>query len=215
MWLGQSMTVADLSFKQRSPYAPARILPDRRRYCRVALTLLGRLMRADKSEFPCKLVIISVTSLSISTAAELATDEPVVVYFDFLGGLQGRVRRQFEGGVTIELEATKKKRERLASQLTWLINRHELDGIDNRRFERVAGHEEPIQITFGEGTQLMARVLDVSISGASISAEKRPEIGTIVHVGKYRSRVARHHNSGFAVEFLDIDTSALLTRHFS
>ncbi len=40
---------------------------DRRRHKRVSLTLLGRFMRANKQEFPCKLVDISVGGDALRT----------------------------------------------------------------------------------------------------------------------------------------------------
>ena len=175
------MPVASQSLKRSSsPYAPARILPDRRRHCRVALTLLGRFMRADKSEFPCKLVIISVGGAAIMSSSEVEIDEPVVAYFDALGGLEGKVRRVFEGGFTLDLDNSASKRERLAAQLTWLINRHELDGVDVRRFERVSAADTVVRLTLADHAAVDAQILDVSLSGASIASTHRPEIGSLI-----------------------------------
>ncbi len=210
------MSVAAKSLKRSSsPYAPARILPDRRLHCRVALTLLGRFMRANKFEFPCKLSIISISGASIMTTTDVEIDEPIVAYFDALGSIEGRVRRQFEGGFTLSLAASFRKRERLASQLTWLINRHELDGINGRRFERVASGDPNITMTLGDNETFNARVIDISLSGASIASDLRPEIGSLVTLGKYRGQVMRHHEKGFGVEFVDVDATQMLSRHFT
>jgi hypothetical protein len=65
-----------------------------------------------------------------------------------------------------------------------------------------------------EGITLTCRVLDVSISGASIATPARPEIGTEVTLGKLRARVVRHHPQGFGVQFLDIQNPTALRRHF-
>lgn len=210
-----NMPVASKSLSQSSSYAPARILPDRRRHCRVALTLLGRFMRVDRSEYPCKLMVISVSGASIMSTTGVEIDEPIVAYFDALGGIEGRVRRLFEGGYTISLHATQARRERLAAQLTWLINRHEMDGVDGRRFERVSAAETALALTLNDNTQVLARILDVSLSGASIASEARPDVGSIITLGKYRGQVTRHHDNGFGIEFIDIDASQMLSRHFS
>jgi hypothetical protein len=58
------------------------------------------------------------------------------------------------------------------------------------------------------------RVLDVSISGASVETEARPAIGAEVVLGKLRARVVRHHVVGLGLEFTDIQNPDALRRYF-
>lgn len=197
-------------------YTPARLLPqDGKRHARVALTVLGRFMRADKTEHPCKLAVISVTGASIMSTQDLEIDEPVIAHFDELGVLEGIVRRKFTGGFTISLEASKTRQEKLAAQLTWLINRSELDSIDKRRFSRVAVEKKAIKITLGDGRQIPGSILDISVSGASIASLYRPELGALIQVGKYQGRVMRYHAKGFGIEFVNQNPNALDERKAS
>ena len=67
-------------------------------------------------------------------------------------------------------------------------------------------------VQLAEGIVLNCRVLDVSISGASVATPARPDIGTEVMLGKLRARVVRHHPEGFGVQFIDIQNPTALRR---
>lgn len=187
---------------------------DLRRHKRVPLTLLGRFMRANKQEYPCRLVDISVGGAALKSPVSVDDGEAIIVYLEYLGGLEGRVVRQFAGGFAIELNATLHKREKLAAQLTWLINQSELDPGEARRHDRVAPRNPSSSLTLADGNCVACQVLDVSISGAAIATEARPLVGSEVWLAKLRSRVVRHHERGIAVRFMDIQQPTALRRYF-
>jgi hypothetical protein len=137
----------------------------------------------------------------------------LVAYFDHIGGIEGEVVRQFEGGFAIKINATRHKREKLAAQLTWLANRTEL-AAEGRRHDRITPTNGDSTLQLAEGIVLTCRVLDVSISGASIATPARPELGSEVMLGKLRARVVRHHAQGFGVQFIDIQKPTALRRYF-
>jgi hypothetical protein len=56
---------------------------------------------------------------------------------------------------------------------------------------------------FADGTIMNCLILDVSVSGAAISAPTIPEIGTILAIGTIVGRVIRHFKGGFGVRFLE------------
>lgn len=181
--------------------------PDRRRHRRVTVTLLGRFMRASKQEFTCKLVDVSVGGAAIHTPVEVDMGERILATFDHIGAIEGTVVRIFPGGFAIELIATQYKRDKLAAQITWLMNRHELgDAADVRRHERIAIANSRKQATLklDEGVAIPVRVLDFSMSGCSIATIARPPLGQSVFVGKLKGRVVRHHAEGIGVEFLTL-----------
>ena len=45
------------------------------------------------------------------------------------------------------------------------------------------------------------RIIDISLSGAGIATQERPEIGAHVTIGRIPGRVVRHLDAGFAIEF--------------
>ena len=106
--------------------------------------------------------------------------ERVVAYFDHIGGIEGKVVREFEGGFAFKIDATKHKREKLAAQLTWLANRSELGATTAGATSASRRTTASPTLQLSEGIVLTCRVLDVSISGASIATPARPEIGTEV-----------------------------------
>lgn len=187
---------------------------DRRRHRRVDLTLLGRFMRANKEEYPCKLRDISVGGAALIAPVEVEPGERIVTYFDQLGGLEGTVTRIFDGGFAIAFVATRHKREKLAALLTWIINRSELKPEDQRQHERVVPARSESMLQLDEGIAIACRVIDVSISGASVGTEARPEIGAEVVLGKLRAVVVRHHRDGIGVRFKDIQNPTALRKHF-
>ena len=179
--------------------------PDRRRHRRIPVTLLGRFMRASKEEHSAKLVDISISGAAIHTNVEVAVGERIVATFDNIGAIEGHVVRTFPGGFALELQATQYKRDKLAAQIAWLINRHELgEAAEVRRHERIAIANSKSQtlLKLDEGVTIPVNILDFSMSGASIATAARPPIGHEVQVGKIKARVVRHHEEGIGVEFM-------------
>lgn len=179
---------------------------DRRRHRRVAVTLHGRFMRESKQEYPCKLVDISVSGAAIDTAAEVESGERIVATFEHLGCIEGRVVRKLVGGFAIELQATQYKRDKLAGQIAWLMNRHELgEGAEARRHERIASAStKEVVLKLDEGVSIPVSVIDFSMSGTSVATTARPPIGQLVQIGKLKGKVIRHHDEGIGIEFLAI-----------
>lgn len=189
-------------------------LADRRRHKRVNVTLLGRFMRFNKQEYPCKLVDISVGGAAVMSPVTVDDDERIVAYFDYIGGIEGKVARSFEGGFAIRLSVTAHKREKLAAQLTWLLNRSGSLVADDRLHGRSLPANDRSTLQLDEGIVVPCRVMDISVSGASLDTQARPEVGREVLLGKLRARVTRHHAGGIGVQFLDIQHPAALRRYF-
>lgn len=208
------MSLLAAPYARQAEVLATRVAPDRRRHKRVSITLLGRFMRANKQEYPCKLHDISVGGAAMMSPIPVPEGERIVAYFDHIGGLEGLVARSFEGGFAIRFNATQHKREKLAAQLTWLINRDELTGIEERRHERIVPRNGMSSLKLAEGLVIACQVLDVSISGASIATEARPAIGTEIVLGKLRGRVVRYHDHGIGLQFIDIQNPLALRRYF-
>lgn len=195
---------------------PPQVRPtlDRRENRRVPIVLLGRFMRASRHEYPCKLTDMSVTGAAMHSPVAVEPGEHIVAYFDHIGGIEGTVIRTFEGGFAIAMTATQHKREKIAAQLTWLINRHELPLAPERRHERSRVANEKSTLKLDEGITVECRILDVSLSGASIATTARPPVSAEIVFGKLRCRVTRHHDQGIAVAFLDIQEPEAIRKYF-
>jgi PilZ domain len=191
----------------------ARATTERRSHKRVPVVLLGRFMRSSRQEYPCKLIDVSVSGAAMMSPVAVETGERIVAYFDQLGGIEGEVARVFDGGFAIRMLATQHKREKIAALLTYIINKHELPSDLNRRHERTRVNETTT-LKLDEGISVECRVLDISLSGASIETTARPPIGSKILFGKLRCEVRRHHDHGIGVAFLDIQEPEAIRKYF-
>ncbi len=171
-------------------------------------------MRGNRQEYPCKLNDISVGGASIYAPVDVDVGERIVAYFDQIAGLEGTVCRLYSGGFAIGLDVTQHKREKLAAQLTWLINRHEFNGLEAREHERIPVLSSSQALTLAEGLTISCTIIDVSMSGASVATPARPELGMEVKLGNLRARVARHHDQGIGLKFIDVQSQNALRRYF-
>jgi PilZ domain len=191
---------------------------EQRRTKRVSITLLGRFMRAlTREEATCRLVDISIGGASLLSDTAPQLGEQVVIQFEELGGLEANVIRVVPGGFAVQFTASHRRRQKLAAQITWLLNRHELAAADQRRpgHDRIAITPKPIRIKLADGSFVERNVIDVSISGASIDIEERPNIGDKILVGRLPATVVRHHKRGIGVEFDRIQDISNIKDHFS
>ena len=189
-----------------APLPKVRSLPlaeERRRHQRVKVNLLGRYMLADRREFPCQVVNMSPGGIAIVAPVSGNPGERVIAYVDHLGRLEGKIARALENGFAMTIEATLRKRDKLAAQLTWLANRHILNLPEDRRHGRFIPRKAMARMILPSGNNVTCRVIDLSESGAAIaiSPELRPAVGAMVTVGKAMGRVVRHIEDGFAIEF--------------
>ena len=170
-------------------------------------------MLANRDEFACSVRDISVGGIALTVdepvAAALIPGEKVIAYIEQLGGLEGPVLRTWRDGFAFKLVATQHKREKLAAQITWLLNEADLKGAAARQHERIRLTRRDGTLKMSEGGSVPCLLLDVSLSGASIACVARPEIGGQVWLGRHRARVVRHHAEGIGLqfmEFLDLET---------
>jgi c-di-GMP-binding flagellar brake protein YcgR len=181
---------------------PASRAPDRRRHRRVPLALLGRYMLASRHEYPCQSVDMSPGGLALVAPVQGLIGERIVVYLDSIGRLEGQIVRHTEHGMALSFTATVRKRDKLASQLTWLANRQSLGLPEDRRHERIAPRHTAVKVLVDQRHEFTGRLIDISLSGVALTTELRPEIGTSVTIGRTPARVVRRFDAGIAVEFL-------------
>jgi hypothetical protein len=174
---------------------------ERRRHQRVRVDLLGRYMLADRREFPCQVINMSPGGMAVIAPVSGEVGERVIAYVDHLGRLEGIIARLFNNGFAMTIGATARKRDKLAAQLTWLANRSILNLPEDRRHGRIVPRNQGSRLILANGTDVAVRIIDISLSGAGIATPHRPEVGSLVTLGKIPGRVVRHLEEGFAMEF--------------
>lgn len=192
----------------------AQLVPDRRRYRRVPIRVLGRFMREDKEEYPCQVVNMSAGGMAMLSPAQCRDGERIVAYLENFGRIEGIVIRCVDGGIAVRIVASQYKREKIANLLTWLINRESLGLNEERKHERVVPRNPLSKLILPNGDVFDCRVIDVSLSGASIAIEKKPPLQTEVILGRMRGRVVRHHDTGLAVQFAEMQDPDSIARSF-
>jgi hypothetical protein len=176
---------------------------ERRRHSRVKVRLPGQFMRENRREFPCVTMDMSPGGVAFSADERVDIAERIVAYLDHVGRVEGRVVREFQGGFAIAMKLPQLKRDRLADQLTWLANRHELGMPEDRRHERIRPRKPRTTLILPTGREVIATVIDISQSGAALALASpvAPPVGTPVTVGTTKARVVRLFTDGLAVEF--------------
>jgi PilZ domain len=191
-----------------------KIVPDRRRHRRVPVRVFGRFMREDKQEYPCQVINMSPGGMALLSPLTCEDGERVVCYLDNFGRIEGVVARSFEGGFALRILASLYKREKIANMLTWIINQEMLGLAEERQHERVVPRNPSSKLILPNGEVHPCRVIDVSLSGASIASTVRPPLETMVILGRMRGRVVRHHDQGVAIQFADLQDPDSLARSF-
>ena len=180
----------------------AMLASDSRRHQRVSVALLGRYMLSDRREFPCQTVDMSPGGVRLTCAVLGELGERVVLYLEQIGRIEGAIVRLMPTGFAVQLNATPRKRDKIASQLTWLANRDSLGLPEGRSYERLVPMQAGVGLRFEGGRTAFARIIDFSMSGAAIASGARPEIGAAITVGSTPARVVRYFEGGFGVQFL-------------
>ena len=174
---------------------------ERRRHQRVEITLLGRYMLADKREFPCVTTDMSPGGLSCIASVRGAIGERIVVYLDQIGRVEGTLVRHTDRGFALSLSLPYSKREKIANQLTWLVNRDILGLPEDRSSERIVPLRRHSILAVDGESEHIVKLIDVSLSGVAIATQLKPAIGTRAKLAQATGSVVRHFDGGFAVAF--------------
>ncbi len=187
---------------------------EKRLHRRIDISLAGRYMLANKQEYRCRTLDVSVGGLSIRGYEKGNLGDKIILYIDEIGRIEGTIVRHIDKGFAISFSPSPAKRQRLLEKLTWLMNKDMVEGDETRRFTR---HMPPVTETkffLPDGRAYPCKIIDMSLSGASIEIDVIPAVGAEITLGKMKGRVIRHHDSGIAVEFTEVEDTTTLADHF-
>ncbi|WP_187970939.1 PilZ domain-containing protein [Aquibium microcysteis] len=188
---------------------------ERRYFQRVRVKIYGRFMLEDRTEHPCQVIDMSPGNALLRADRVGELGEKVIAYIDHIGRIEGVVTRISADGFAMTIVASERKKDKLAAQLTWLANKHELDLPEDRRHDRVSPRNPISVLQLADGRQYQCRIVDLSLSGAAVEIDVRPALGTPVTLGTMRGRVVRHFEDGVAVEFAAVQRVDALEAEFS
>lgn len=171
-------------------------------------------MLSDRHEYPCQTINISPGGLAMTAPVMGEIGERVIVYLDHIGRVEGVIVRPIPNGFAMTINATIRKRDKLATQLIWLANRHELNLPEDRRHERLVPRNNQSTLTLPDASEHSVIVIDVSLSGAALQTTLKIPIGTAVTLGKTQARIVRQIENGLALEFVRPQTLESLQEQF-
>jgi PilZ domain len=184
---------------------------DRRTEVRLDIHIPGTLSLANnrdqegnRRKFACRATNISESAIALMTPIHGEMGERVIAYFKEFGELNGAIIRVFDGGFVIRIAANKKDREKFQQRLLWLKESKNLTVSDRRTHKRIIPQNPRSSLILPDGSVIECFVIDMSASGAAVSADIVPKIGTPLAVGKVVGKVIRHLEDGFAVRFNEI-----------
>jgi len=171
--------------------------------------LMGRYLLASRKNrthrvqvFACRLQSISPQLMVASAPVLGAPGEELSANFEPFGTVRGRVERLIDGGFSMAIETTAEERELLTKRIGWYKKRVFHGVADKRAHRRVMPRDPRSTILFADGTRLACLIIDMSRSGAALSADVQPDLGTPLALGRVVARVVRWLDVGFAVQFV-------------
>lgn len=159
--------------------------------------------------FACRVQRISPVSISMSAPIAGEIGDWVSAHFDEFGVLRGQISRPMGFGFTMSIDLTDAERQRLASHVQWLEQLRNFEVSESRRYRRITPKDPQSTIILADGKMIDCFVIDMSMTGAAISADLDVSVGMPLALGTVVGRVVRMLDPGFAIEFttrLDFDS---------
>jgi|GEM_PF-673542 len=152
--------------------------------------------------FGCRSRSISVDMAVLQAPVQGAVGENIALKLDDLGLLRAIITRHTSDGFVVDLVVPEDERAALAARIDWMKRRHLHDIPDRRESRRWMPRNPVSSLILAGGKQLDCFIIDVSTTGAAISADAMPPLGQPLAVGVMLCVVVRHLEFGFAVQFL-------------
>lgn len=163
--------------------------------------------------FACRTSRVSPFRMIVEVPVVGRVGDRIATYFGDFGKLDGEISDTVSGSFLLELMLTRPMRQKMSDQLTWLEKKQKDPSIkDERRQARIVPASPHSMLTFADGSMKSCFVVDMSPSGAAVSADIQPEIGMPLAVGACVGRVVRHLDGGFAVKFVEEQSRDMLER---
>jgi hypothetical protein len=185
---------------------------ERRRDIRIIVSLSARVFlknrrgaNGDLAEFACRAINISPRAVALAAPVRTTVGEWARVEIDQVGRVEGTVSRLLdERGFVVAIDASEDQRNKLFDKISWVQKHKEHEVTDKRVHPRFVPTSPYTLLSFADGTIVDCFVIDLSVSGAAVSADVLPPVGTVLAVGKIVGRVVRHFAGAFAVQFVQM-----------
>jgi hypothetical protein len=163
--------------------------------------------------FACRTRRVSPFRMMVDVPVVGRAGDTVSSYFADFGKLTGRIVDTVAGAFLMDISMTPEKRGWMSDHLTWLEARQKDPDIkDARGAARFVPAVPHSTVTLADGRVHRCFVIDVSVTGAAVSSDTQPGVGTPLAIGACVGRVVRTLPHGFAVQFVEPQTRSDLER---
>jgi len=153
--------------------------------------------------FACRTTRVSPFRMIVEVPVVGHTGERLTSYFRDFGEFEGVITDTMPGGFLFDMEMTAAHRARMAEKLAWLERKLKDSSVEDAREDtRIIPPTSHSVLILADGSVHGCFIIDISPSGAGISAEVQPPIGTPLAIGACVGRVIRVFETGFAVKFV-------------
>jgi hypothetical protein len=154
--------------------------------------------------FACRTNRVSPFRMIVDVPVVGKIGDYLTSYFRDFGKLDGSISDTRPGCFLLELDMSYARREQLANKLTWLEEKQkDPEIIDLRKDARVIPANSQTTFTLADGAIHECFIIDMSVTGVSVSADMELELGTPLAIGACVGRVVRIFPHGFAVKFIE------------
>ncbi|MGA2125908.1 MAG: PilZ domain-containing protein [Xanthobacteraceae bacterium] len=158
--------------------------------------------RGNRREFACRAVSMSARSVVIAAPVLGHVGERVIAHIGPVGRLEGKVLRNMELGFVMSITASEAEQARLTRKIAWIEKHKNHETLECREHDRIVPEDPHSTLTLADGSRRTCLVIDMSVSGAAVSADLVPKLGTPLALGRVVGRVVRHFDQGFAIQFV-------------
>lgn len=160
--------------------------------------------------YACRVETVNEEAVTLSVPVTGDVGEPVLIHVERLGELRGFIAKRTRIGFVMSITATDSERAQLKVKIGWFEKIRGNKVVNKRKYDRFTPANPHSTLIFADGSKLRCFVVDMSVSGAAVSARTIPEIGTPLALGKVVGRVVRHLPNGFAIQFINaVDINVL------
>jgi len=156
----------------------------------------------ERRFFVCRVEQITAETLVLVAPVIGDVGEKIIFQSDELGEITGALVEVADRGFRLNIQATDEERDNLARKLKWLEKQHVGEAHNRRRYKRVVPREPLSTLVLADGSTPTCFIIDMSATGAAVSADIVPTIGMPLGIGKVIGRVVRLLPNGFAVRFV-------------
>jgi PilZ domain-containing protein len=153
--------------------------------------------------FACRTTRVSPFRMIVEVPVVGKVGDRLTSYFRDFGKFDCSISDTMEHSFLLELEMTRARREKLSDMLTWLEKKQKNPTIlDARKHARFVPPNPHSSLTLADGSVHPCFIIDVSATGAAVSAAVQPPIGMPLAVGACIGRVVRLLPNGIAIKFI-------------